>query len=144
MKANGRTGFLSQVSIGRNSRVSRLTIIVQWVWPVPIFIGTWFAPESPWWLVRQGRFDDAKKALAALTSPTPSLPFDLDANVAMIKATDELEKAMDAGTSYISCFRGIDLRRTEIASMAWVAQAFCGAARKSNYANHLAEADTLQ
>ena len=46
----------------------------------------------------------------------------------MIKATNELEKAMCAGTSYLQCFRGIDLRRTEIASMAWIAQAFCGAA----------------
>ena|SRR5271155_805504 len=34
---------------------------------------------------------------------------------------------MAADTSYWQCFRGIDARRTEIASMAWVVQAFCGA-----------------
>lgn len=46
----------------------------------------------------------------------------------MIKATNELEKAMATGTTYVQCFKGIDLRRTEIASMAWIIQAFCGAA----------------
>ena len=35
---------------------------------------------------------------------------------------------MSEGTSYFDCFRGVDLRRTEIASFAWVTQAFCGAA----------------
>lgn len=46
----------------------------------------------------------------------------------MLKATNELEMAMGEGTTYLDCFRGIDLRRTEIASITWVAQAFCGAA----------------
>jgi len=36
--------------------------------------------------------------------------------------------SISSGTSYLQCFRGIDARRTEIASMAWVIQAFCGAA----------------
>ena len=35
---------------------------------------------------------------------------------------------MSEGTSYFDCFKGIDLRRTEIASMCWITQAFCGAA----------------
>ena len=106
----------------------RIPFAIQWVWPIPIFIGAYLAPESPWWLVRKGRYDDARKSLLGLTSPTPDLPFDVDAQLSMIKATNELEKAMSAGTSYLDCFRGIDLRRTEIASMAWIAQAFCGAA----------------
>lgn len=52
----------------------------------------------------------------------------MDAQVQMIKATNELEAAISADTSYIACFKGIDARRTEIACVAWVAQAFCGAA----------------
>ena len=46
----------------------------------------------------------------------------------MIRNTNEMEKALATSTSYLQCFRGIDLRRTEIASVVWVAQAFCGAA----------------
>jgi MFS transporter, SP family, general alpha glucoside:H+ symporter len=46
----------------------------------------------------------------------------------MIQATNELEIAMSEGTSYFDCFKGIDRRRTEIACMAWITQAFCGAA----------------
>lgn len=106
----------------------RIPFAIQWIWPVPIMIGAILAPESPWWLVRHGRYEDAKKSLRGLTSPTEKLPFDVDAQVSLIRATNELEKAMAQGTQYWHCFRGIDLRRTEISSMAWVTQSFCGAA----------------
>jgi len=48
-----------------------------------------------------------------------------------MKATNELEIALSSGTNYWDCFRGTDLRRTEIASVAWIAQAFCGATLSS-------------
>lgn len=91
-------------------------------------IGTFFAPESPWWLVRKNRVEDAKKAIYGLVSPKSGVPFNVDDQIAMIRSTNELEKAQGAGTSYLDCFRGTDARRTEIACVAWVAQAFCGAA----------------
>lgn len=46
----------------------------------------------------------------------------------MIQHTNELEKAYKEGTTYFDCFRGVNLRRTEIACVVWLAQAFCGAA----------------
>ena len=106
----------------------RIPFAIQWVWPVPILIGAVFAPESPWWLVRKGRIDEAKKSLLGLTSRKCGIPYDVDAQIAMIKATNELEIAMSEGTSYLDCFRSIDRRRTEIACVAWLTQAFCGAA----------------
>ncbi|UZP37784.1 hypothetical protein NXS19_005600 [Fusarium pseudograminearum] len=48
--------------------------------------------------------------------------------VAMMIHTNEIEKSIDQGTSYMDCFRGIDRRRTEIACMAFAAQPFCGSA----------------
>ena len=44
----------------------RTPIAVEWAFPVPIICFLFFAPESPWWLVRKGRHDDALKALARL------------------------------------------------------------------------------
>jgi SP family general alpha glucoside:H+ symporter-like MFS transporter len=40
--------------------------------------------------------------------------------------TNALEKSVGQGTSYISCFKGVDLRRTEIAMGAWICQNWCG------------------
>lgn len=93
-----------------------------------ILVGVVLAPESPWWLVRKGRLEEAKKALLSLTSPNCGIPYNVDEHVAMIKSTDDLEKAMSEGTNYWDCFRGIDLRRTEITSLAWLSQAFAGGA----------------
>lgn len=93
---------------------------------MPILIGTFFTPESPWWLVRHGRPEEAKKSILALTSRDCGVPFNADDQVILIKATNELEAAITEGTSYWDCFRGIDLRRTEIASMSWLTQSWCG------------------
>ena len=50
----------------------------------------------------------------------------IEQKVTMIRHTNELEVQMCSGTSYIDCFRGTNLRRTEIACVVWVAQVFCG------------------
>ncbi|KAK6506572.1 hypothetical protein TWF506_011477 [Arthrobotrys conoides] len=107
----------------------RIPFALQWVWPIPIFIGVTLAPESPWWLVRQGKHQEAEAALARLTSRnnTHSIPFDAKKNVAMMIHTNEIEKRMTLGTSYIHCFKGVDLRRTEIACFVWAIQNLCGA-----------------
>jgi MFS transporter, SP family, general alpha glucoside:H+ symporter len=91
-------------------------------------VGVILAPESPWWLVRHGRYDQARKALLGLTKASAGIPFNVDKQVAMIKATNDLEMAMTEGVNYWDCFKGVDLRRTEITCMVWVTQAFCGAA----------------
>jgi SP family general alpha glucoside:H+ symporter-like MFS transporter len=95
------------------------------MWPLPILIGVVFAPESPWWLVRHGRIADAKAALLRLTSGNDPT-FNADETIAMMNHTNEIEKQISAGTSYVDCFRGVDLRRTEIACMVWMVQTLCG------------------
>ena len=103
----------------------RIPFALQWVWPPFLLLGTAFAPESPWWLVRQARYDDAKKAILSLVSKC-DVPFNPDAQVAILRATDELERETSAGTNYWHCFMRKDLRRTEIASVSYTAQALCG------------------
>jgi SP family general alpha glucoside:H+ symporter-like MFS transporter len=46
----------------------------------------------------------------------------------MMIHTNEIEKEIQEGTSYLDCFRGVDARRTEIVSATWVIQALCGSA----------------
>jgi len=103
----------------------RVPFALQWVWPLPLLVGIIFAPESPWWLVRKGRYDDAEKSLRRLTSKHDA-SFDPAKTVAMMVHTDELEKEISSGTSYLDCFKGIDLRRTEIACVTWMIQTLCG------------------
>jgi SP family general alpha glucoside:H+ symporter-like MFS transporter len=44
----------------------RIPFAVQWVWPIPIAIFVLLAPESPWWLIRNGKKDRARKVLRSL------------------------------------------------------------------------------
>jgi SP family general alpha glucoside:H+ symporter-like MFS transporter len=106
----------------------RIPYGLQWMWPLPLFIGIWFAPESPWWLVRKGRVDEAKTSLLRLTSKTQqqSSSFDPDETIAMMVHTTALEEKITAGASYLDCFKGIDLRRTEIVCMVWAIQNLSG------------------
>ncbi|WVF71044.1 hypothetical protein IAT40_005841 [Kwoniella sp. CBS 6097] len=102
----------------------RLPFALQWVWPPVLFIVTWFAPESPWNAVRRGRLDQARDALARLISnPTEE---DVDDNLAFIQHTTAMEKATTASSTWWQCFKGTNLRRTEINIVTWVIQIFCG------------------
>jgi SP family general alpha glucoside:H+ symporter-like MFS transporter len=62
------------------------------MWPVPLLIGVLLAPESPWWLVRKGRTDDAKKSLLRLTSLNKETDFDADETISMMVHTTALEE----------------------------------------------------
>lgn len=121
------SGVLKGVAERPDQWAYRIPYALQWLWPIPLMIGISFAPESPWWLVRKDRDDDAKKMLQRLTSPEKHPDFNADETISMMRHTNELEKAASEGTSYLDCFRGTDLRRTEIAAMTWFTQAFCGA-----------------
>ncbi|KAL1406103.1 hypothetical protein Q8F55_007786 [Vanrija albida] len=104
----------------------RIPFGLQWMWPLPLFIGVMLAPESPWWLVRKGRLEDAKHALLRLTSLDRETDFDADETIDMMRHTTELEREITSGSSYLDCFRGSDLRRTEIVCMVWAMQNLAG------------------
>ncbi|KAF4626348.1 hypothetical protein G7Y89_g11809 [Cudoniella acicularis] len=95
---------------------------IQWLWPALILIGTPFAPESPWWLIRKGRFEDAEKALNSLSSSS----VDNKLTLAMMIETDKLELEMETGTTYLDCFKSVNWRRTEISIGVFVVQVLSG------------------
>ncbi|KAK0669805.1 general substrate transporter [Cercophora samala] len=113
-------------SVGRDDEWAyRIPFAVQWVWPVPIFIGLLFAPESPWWYVRHNRKEEAKRSLLRLTSRNQP-GFNVDHTLAMIEHTNEMEKNLKEGVRFRDCFKGIDLRRTEIVVGIWLVQTLGG------------------
>ncbi|RSH89194.1 hypothetical protein EHS25_002306 [Saitozyma podzolica] len=104
----------------------RLPFCLQWIWPVPLIIGVYFAPESPWNSVRRGKLEEARNSLVALRKRSGTDDTDIDATLAYIRHTTALEKAETAGSSFLECFRGTNLRRTEINMVVWAAQILCG------------------
>ncbi|KAF3940664.1 hypothetical protein ABW19_dt0207061 [Dactylella cylindrospora] len=116
-------GFLSR----QDEWSYRIPFAMQWIWPVPIIIGCIFAPESPWWLIRHNRVKDAEESLRRLTSSKHAgTGIDIQKTISMMIHTNELEKEITSGSSYWDCFKGTDLRRTEIACMVWGIQTLCG------------------
>lgn len=124
----------------------RIPFGLQWAFAFPILIIVIFAPESPWWLIRHEQPDEAKRSLLRLTSAKEreATGFNADETIAMMRHTNEVERYLMAKeayksgdesqqskkargqTSYLDCFRGPDLRRTEITCMVWATQALCG------------------
>ncbi|KAL2829337.1 general substrate transporter [Aspergillus pseudoustus] len=106
----------------------RLPFALQSTFIAVILTGVVFAPESPWWLIRQDRPDDARKSLLRLTSKGAGA-LGIEEIVAMMKHTNEVEKYYGKNNgkmTYLNCFRGVDRRRTEITTMVWVMQQVCG------------------
>ncbi|KAI0406370.1 general alpha-glucoside permease [Xylaria palmicola] len=121
----------SGVLVGLVSRTDvwgyKIPFAIQWIWPIPIAIGTYFAPESPWWCIRYGK-DRAERSLKRLARSSGSSQREVEAALALMVYTDEMEKQVSAGTSYKDCFKGANLRRTEIVCMTWLAQTLSGTA----------------
>lgn len=99
----------------------KLPFYLQWVWPVPLFFVAYFAPESPWNAVRRGKLELAKTSLRRLASDDGDREGEIEASLAYIQHTTALEKAETGGASILECFKGTNLRRTEIVRHLFVA-----------------------
>jgi len=109
----------------------RIPFAIQWIWPIPIAIGIYIAPESPWWLTRVGRASDAKKNIKRLLTLNEHLPEKdvlADAMFNKMQLTIKEEEQVTKGVSYADCFRGDNFRRTRIAAIVWLLQSITGSA----------------
>ena len=102
----------------------RIPFAIQWAWPALLIPVLFFAPESPWHLVRQGRHTEAETVLRRLQQP--EAPIDPKQTLSTIIYTNNLEQELSVGTSYKDCFQSFELRRTEIACICFAGQVICG------------------
>ncbi|KAI9369322.1 general substrate transporter [Aspergillus egyptiacus] len=110
----------------------RIPFALQWVWLPFILVVVWVGPESPWWLVRRGKKEEARRILNGLSDSnvdSKTAEIELDNTIAMMAYTSEMEKELavvQSKYSFTDCFRATDRRRTEITCMTWAIQALCG------------------
>jgi SP family general alpha glucoside:H+ symporter-like MFS transporter len=102
---------------------TRVPIALQWMFPTPLAILLFLAPESPWWLVRKGRLAEAEKAVKRLGRASANdNPADA---VAMMRRTIELEKT-ERKPNLIELWKGTDLYRTLIVCGVYASQNLTG------------------
>jgi SP family general alpha glucoside:H+ symporter-like MFS transporter len=100
-----------------------MPIALQWMFPTPLAILLYIAPESPWWLVRKGRLAEAEKAVRRLgRQGAADNPAD---KVSMMQRTIELEKTIKK-PNLVELWKGTDLYRTLIVCGVYASQNLTG------------------
>ncbi|KEF58742.1 uncharacterized protein A1O9_06668 [Exophiala aquamarina CBS 119918] len=117
-------GILRGLVSRRDQWGYRIPYSLQWAWPIVLIPLIFFAPESPYHLVRHNRLEEAEKSIRRLQTPSPML--DPKRTLAQIVYTNNLEEQLSVGTTYWDCFKGFELRRTEIACVVFGGQLVCG------------------
>ncbi|EOD47665.1 hypothetical protein VE02_06355 [Neofusicoccum parvum] len=117
-------GVLEGFSDWESQWAYRIPFAIQWAWPLPLLLILYFAPESPWWLVRRNDLAGATHSLSRLTTNQPHTT--LTSTVALMVHTDAIERRLASGSRYRDCLRGSDRRRTEIACAVFAAQVWSG------------------
>lgn len=101
----------------------RAPFALQLFFCVFLAVGLPFAPESPWWLARNGKREETRKALRQLYGSG----IDVEAKLVALEATiAEEEAARSEQGSIIQCFRGTNLLRTSISIGIFLCQHFTG------------------
>lgn len=114
----------SQQNLASSDMGYKLPFALQWIFPAPLAIGIFLAPESPWWLVRKNKVSEAKQSLnRILSGKGEEKEIQVNMTLEQIKLTIAKEREAEGKSGSIrECFRGLNLRRTRIACLTWIAQ----------------------
>jgi SP family general alpha glucoside:H+ symporter-like MFS transporter len=101
----------------------RAPLALQWLFPTPLLILIFLGPESPWWLIRNGRRAEALKSIKRLGDKNPE---QAEQTLAMIERTVTIEREMGGEPTLLDLFKGTDLRRTLITCGMYASQNLAG------------------
>lgn len=87
----------------------RIPVAVQFAWAIILIGGMLVLPESPRFLIKQGKGEKAAKALGYLRRLPPDHPA-ITSELAEVRANHEFEMSLGKA-SYIDCFRGDMIKR---------------------------------
>ncbi|KAJ5671977.1 hypothetical protein N7507_001104 [Penicillium longicatenatum] len=118
--------IVAAATLGYNNRLDewawRTPLALQWIFPTPLLILVFLAPESPWWLIRRGRKEEALRSIVRLGSTAENAPKKL----AMMERTVEIEAQIGGSPTLLDLLKGTDLRRTIITCLMYASQNFAG------------------
>ncbi|KPM36574.1 hypothetical protein AK830_g10004 [Neonectria ditissima] len=120
-------------SKGYNSDMAwRIPVITQVIPPGILLIALTILPESPTWLLINGRRDDAAKSYRRFNGPK----FDVDGAIEVASAAIALEaeaRKEQESSNWLEVFKGTNRRRTTIMVMVYISQQFIGVNFVSGY-----------
>ncbi|KAL2206180.1 general substrate transporter [Sarocladium strictum] len=119
--------IVAAATLGFNKRSDewawRAPLALQWIFPLPLMVILFFAPESPWWLVRHNRREEALRSIVRLGDKDPAVA---QRKLAMIERTVEIESQLGGSPTLLDLVKGTDLRRTIITCLMYASQNFAG------------------
>lgn len=124
-------GVMRGTEIREDKWAYKVPFITEYFFPVLFLLGAFFAPETPWFLVKKGRYDEATTSLER-TGYTESI----DDTLAHMKETILFAEESAPKATYVDCFKGTNLRRTLICSICYSGQFLCGINVVSSYCTY--------
>jgi MFS family permease len=131
---------LSFIDGGKSAFRWRFPIAFQIIFLLVLFAAVWFFPESPRWLVKVGREEEARYILQRLRGSNPEDRIRAEAEFQDILSIAEMEKTVVHGDSYLSMLFGYksgDLhigRRVQLVVWLQIMQEWVGIAGVTVYA----------
>ncbi|KAB8224283.1 general substrate transporter [Aspergillus novoparasiticus] len=143
--------FNTSIVFGQFAMQWWLPVVSMYIFPLILISGWLFFPESPYWLIRQGKTAQGRKSLKVLYGFKDESFYDVEIKrmEGEIRVTRDLQGDIDArhggricGINFSAeaeCFRGTNLKRTLTAIFAASAQQLIGATFVIGYATYFLE-----
>ncbi|KAJ2957200.1 hypothetical protein NQ176_g11266 [Zarea fungicola] len=105
-------GVLTGASTLTDKWAYKIPFITEYAFPLVFAVAAFFAPETPWFLVKKDRHEEAARSLERT-----GYGADLAITLAHMQQTILQEEERTKATTYLDCFKGTNFRRTTISTI---------------------------